>query len=279
MTSELEPNFKHTKKIWVRAVQPKAWVGQPSKAPRILGTSGSATQPERFTCRQPPENQVRVIYPLVLDGSAASSHPVSKMIGCSFNHHLLFSSLPLRKSYEIKLEEFHYRDPLAGHPPTAKARGRPTTARASLKVRPAAPATGDDYGQKRRPRGYRLQRGARKGLPPATNTVARRGGDASRRSGRPLAGRLPTGKGSRRLCRGSGGSGGAKGERGVRASFGQKDDPTPMNSKNFEDCPRKPNPTALALIAPPLSSLHKRRLPLPVSAHYWETKLENHMHS
>ncbi|RWV85222.1 hypothetical protein GW17_00053002 [Ensete ventricosum] len=29
----------------------------------------------------------------------------------------------------------------------------------------------------------------------------------------------------------------ATGERGVRASFGEKDDPAPMNSKNSEDCP------------------------------------------
>ncbi|RWW43261.1 hypothetical protein BHE74_00051103 [Ensete ventricosum] len=92
--------------------------------------------------------------------------------------------------------------------------------------------------------GIRLQRGAReasqlqgarKGLPPATSPAASRGDDTSRRGGRPLAGRLPANKGSRRLRRDSGG--GAEGERGVRASFGEKDDPAPMNSGNFEYCP------------------------------------------
>ncbi|RWW53101.1 hypothetical protein BHE74_00040434, partial [Ensete ventricosum] len=84
--------------------------------------------------------------------------------------------------------------------------------------------------------GGRLQ-GARKGLPPASSPTASRGSDTSRRGGRPLVGRLPAGKGSHRLHRGSGGDG-AEGERGVRASFGEKDDPAPMNSRNFEDCPR-----------------------------------------
>ncbi|RRT36780.1 hypothetical protein B296_00052877, partial [Ensete ventricosum] len=46
----------------------------------------------------------------------------------------------------------------------------------------------------------------------------------NRRGGRPLAGWLPVGKGSRHLRRGS--DDGAEGERGVRASFGEKDDPT-----------------------------------------------------
>ncbi|RRT41660.1 hypothetical protein B296_00055931, partial [Ensete ventricosum] len=70
---------------------------------------------------------------------------------------------------------------------------------------------------------------------PAASPTANRGGSANRRGGHPLAKRLPMGKGSRHLRRGSGG--GAEGERGVRASFGEKDDPTPMNSENFEDCP------------------------------------------
>ncbi|RWV83683.1 hypothetical protein GW17_00054680, partial [Ensete ventricosum] len=56
----------------------------------------------------------------------------------------------------------------------------------------------------------------------------------------PAAGRLQgaaahgqlSGKGSRHLRRGNGG---AEGERGVRASFREKDDPAPINSKNFED--------------------------------------------
>ncbi|RZR93770.1 hypothetical protein BHM03_00022343, partial [Ensete ventricosum] len=44
-------------------------------------------------------------------------------------------------------------------------------------------------------------------------------------------------RGNCRLRRGSSGSSGAEGERGVMASFGEKDDPAPMNSGNFEDCP------------------------------------------
>ncbi|RWV93915.1 hypothetical protein GW17_00043593 [Ensete ventricosum] len=54
---------------------------------------------------------------------------------------------------------------------------------------------------------------------------------------RQLGRRLPMGKGSRRLRRGNSDDDGAEGARGVRASFLEKDDPTPMNSKNFEDCP------------------------------------------
>ncbi|RWV94573.1 hypothetical protein GW17_00042877 [Ensete ventricosum] len=114
-----------------------------------------------------------------------------------------------------------------GRPPTARpwlrppTRGRLAAARASPKGRPAVPAG---------------RSGARKGLPPASSPTVSRGSDTSRRDGRPLVGRLPAGKGSHRLHRGSGG-GGAEGERGVRASFGEKDDPAPMNSRNFEDCP------------------------------------------
>ncbi|RWW40396.1 hypothetical protein BHE74_00054193 [Ensete ventricosum] len=48
------------------------------------------------------------------------------------------------------------------------------------------------------------------------------GGDASRRGGRPLAGRLPAGKGSRSLRWGNDDGDDAEGERGVRASFGKK---------------------------------------------------------
>ncbi|RWW36054.1 hypothetical protein BHE74_00058953 [Ensete ventricosum] len=45
------------------------------------------------------------------------------------------------------------------------------------------------------------------GVAPATSPIASRGDGASRRGGRPLAGRLPTAKGSRRLRRGSGSDG------------------------------------------------------------------------
>ncbi|RWV95353.1 hypothetical protein GW17_00042028 [Ensete ventricosum] len=48
---------------------------------------------------------------------------------------------------------------------------------------------------------------ARKGLLPVASPAASRGGGAGRRGGRPLAGWLPTEKGSCRLCRGSGGGG------------------------------------------------------------------------
>ncbi|RRT44882.1 hypothetical protein B296_00050303 [Ensete ventricosum] len=75
----------------------------------------------------------------------------------------------------------------------------------------------------------RLQRGARKGsrlqstrkgLPPAASLVANRGGGIGRSGGRPLAGWLPTGKGSHRLRRGSNDDdGSADGAIGVRASF------------------------------------------------------------
>ncbi|RWV93517.1 hypothetical protein GW17_00044024 [Ensete ventricosum] len=47
------------------------------------------------------------------------------------------------------------------------------------------------------------QRLARKGQPATASPAVSRGG-ASRRGGRPLAGRLSTAKGSHRLCRGSG---------------------------------------------------------------------------
>ncbi|RWV84903.1 hypothetical protein GW17_00053349 [Ensete ventricosum] len=85
----------------------------------------------------------------------------------------------------------------------------------------------------RHPRGV----ATREGLPPATNSVASRGGSANRRDGCPLAGQQPAGKGSHRLHRGSGGDDDAKGKRGVRASFQEKDDPTPINLENSEDCP------------------------------------------
>ncbi|RWW75245.1 hypothetical protein BHE74_00016742 [Ensete ventricosum] len=52
--------------------------------------------------------------------------------------------------------------------------------------------------------GHGQLQGAHKGLSPATSTTANRGDGADC----PLAGWLPTGKGSRRLCRGSGDSSG-----------------------------------------------------------------------
>ncbi|RWW05290.1 hypothetical protein GW17_00031439 [Ensete ventricosum] len=77
------------------------------------------------------------------------------------------------------------------------------------------------------PQGRRLQarpaaacpQGAYKGLPPAANPDASRGGGTSRRGGHPLAGWLSTGKGNRYLRKGKDGGGSADGARGVRASF------------------------------------------------------------
>ncbi|RWW37806.1 hypothetical protein BHE74_00057027, partial [Ensete ventricosum] len=63
-----------------------------------------------------------------------------------------------------------------------------------------------------------LQRGARKGLPPAASPAASRGGYANRSGGCPLAGRLPAGKGND-----DDDDGGAEGERWVTTSFGEKD--------------------------------------------------------
>ncbi|RZS17744.1 hypothetical protein BHM03_00049926 [Ensete ventricosum] len=60
-------------------------------------------------------------------------------------------------------------------------------------------------------KGGRLQ-GARKGLSPAASPVASRGGGTSRRGGRPLVGRLPMGKGNRRLRKGSDDGGAAEGK-------------------------------------------------------------------
>ncbi|RWW15776.1 hypothetical protein GW17_00020369, partial [Ensete ventricosum] len=56
-------------------------------------------------------------------------------------------------------------------------------------------------------RGHDRLRPACKGLPPAASPAANRGGSASRRGGRPLAGWLPIAKGNRRLRRGSGDDG------------------------------------------------------------------------
>ncbi|RRT40140.1 hypothetical protein B296_00030628 [Ensete ventricosum] len=65
----------------------------------------------------------------------------------------------------------------------------------------------------------RLQ-GTGKGLPPATCPTASRGSGVSRRGGDPLAGWLPTGKGSRRLRRGSSdGDDGVEGARGLGHHF------------------------------------------------------------
>ncbi|RZS23458.1 hypothetical protein BHM03_00056399 [Ensete ventricosum] len=85
-----------------------------------------------------------------------------------------------------------------GRPPIGAAarKGRPPTGMASC-GQPAGAAASDQLARASR------QRPARKGLPPADSPVASKGGSAGRRGGRPLAGRLPVAKGSRRLRRGS----------------------------------------------------------------------------
>ncbi|RRT32518.1 hypothetical protein B296_00056479, partial [Ensete ventricosum] len=111
---------------------------------------------------------------------------------------------------------------MQGRPPTARpqprppARGRLAATKASPKGRPATPARDGAYGQK-----CRLQRDARKegrlqgtckGLPFVASTAASKGDGDNHRGGRPLAGRLLAGKGSRRLRRGNDDD--AEGERG-----------------------------------------------------------------
>ncbi|RWV85676.1 hypothetical protein GW17_00052513, partial [Ensete ventricosum] len=59
------------------------------------------------------------------------------------------------------------------------------------------------------------QQGTRKGPPPAASPAASKGDGASHRGGRPLARRLPTGKGNRRLRMGSDGDDDTKGEEGL----------------------------------------------------------------
>ncbi|RRT35060.1 hypothetical protein B296_00031267 [Ensete ventricosum] len=115
-----------------------------------------------------------------------------------------------------------------GRPTIASPHVGPTThgqaaARASTKGSPTAPTMGDSRPQGQQPvgdsrlqhdarKGGRLQ-GARKGLLPAANPTASRGSGASRRGGRPLAGRLPACKGSRCLRRGN--DDGAEGKEGL----------------------------------------------------------------
>ncbi|RWV77187.1 hypothetical protein GW17_00062025 [Ensete ventricosum] len=72
---------------------------------------------------------------------------------------------------------------------------------ATCKGRPPAGTTG--YSQ---PSRASRQQPTCKGLPPAASPAASRGGGAGRKVGCPLAGRLPTAKGSRRLHRGSSGA-------------------------------------------------------------------------
>ncbi|RWV84135.1 hypothetical protein GW17_00054180 [Ensete ventricosum] len=83
-----------------------------------------------------------------------------------------------------------------------------------------------------------LARGEAAGATPARGypAVGRRPQRHRLRARRRPQERLPAGKGSRCLRRGNGDSD-IEGEYGVRASFGEKDDPAPMNSENSEDCP------------------------------------------
>ncbi|RWV77232.1 hypothetical protein GW17_00061966 [Ensete ventricosum] len=89
---------------------------------------------------------------------------------------------------------------VAGHG-LATCKGRPTAAR--------PPARGSRWwplvGMAASDQPARASRWCptRKGLPLAASPAASRGGGAGRRGGRPLAGRLPTAKGSRHLRRGN----------------------------------------------------------------------------
>ncbi|RWW20854.1 hypothetical protein GW17_00015015 [Ensete ventricosum] len=108
--------------------------------------------------------------------------------------------------------------PMQGRPPTARPRPRPpaigrlVTTRASLKGRPVLPARGDAYGQKHHPRGQQ---------PPTSTTVCGQLAEGQRSQRRRLRarrrpqGRLPAGKGSRRLCKGSSGGSAAEGKEGL----------------------------------------------------------------
>ncbi|RWV82448.1 hypothetical protein GW17_00056053, partial [Ensete ventricosum] len=122
--------------------------------------------------------------------------------------------------------------PMQGRPPIDRpwprppARGQLATARASPKGRPAVPARGSSHPQGR-PRGASNRSQGRQ-LPAGTvacSAAPEKGADyrvlarGYHMGGHPLAGRLPTGKGSRHLPKGSSGGGGAEGTRGVRASF------------------------------------------------------------
>ncbi|RRT34404.1 hypothetical protein B296_00049378 [Ensete ventricosum] len=95
-----------------------------------------------------------------------------------------------------------------GQPRPTPMQGRPSTAR----PRPRPPSKGAAGRLQCDARKGGLLQGAYKGLPPATSPITNRGDGASRKGGRPLAGRLPAGKGNSRLRRGS--NGGAEGERG-----------------------------------------------------------------
>ncbi|RZR94447.1 hypothetical protein BHM03_00023131 [Ensete ventricosum] len=104
---------------------------------------------------------------------------------------------------------------MQGQPPTARPRPRPPVRGRQPPAR-AAPA-----GRSASRRHNRLSCGARKGLPPTTNPTANKGGAAGRSGGRPLAGRLPVGKGNRRLHRGNDDGGDVEGAKGVRKGKGK----------------------------------------------------------
>ncbi|RWW55332.1 hypothetical protein BHE74_00038037 [Ensete ventricosum] len=84
-----------------------------------------------------------------------------------------------------------------------QATARPPTRGGHPRARPTASQPPGAVGNDQPVRTSRL-RPARKGLPPTASPTANRGDIAGHRSGRPLAGRLSTAKGSRRLRRGSG---------------------------------------------------------------------------
>ncbi|RZR93238.1 hypothetical protein BHM03_00021686 [Ensete ventricosum] len=93
--------------------------------------------------------------------------------------------------------------------------------------------------RKGRPPAANRQRSARKGQPVVASpqeVAASSGGGAGRRGGRPLAGRLPAVKGSRRLRRGSGGGGAVRVKEGY-GNFFKKDGYAPQNLGNSYSVP------------------------------------------
>ncbi|RRT66406.1 hypothetical protein B296_00002601 [Ensete ventricosum] len=106
--------------------------------------------------------------------------------------------------------------------PRPLARGWLATARASPQGRPASPARGDSHPQGQQPVGATPTRGAgyrtpARGYRPQPALSPIRATVPAARVVAPLAGRLPMGKGSHRLCKGS--DGGADGARGLWHPF------------------------------------------------------------
>ncbi|RZS08854.1 hypothetical protein BHM03_00039874 [Ensete ventricosum] len=164
----------------------------------------------------------------------------SWLIGCSFSLPLLFSSLPLRKSCEIRLEEFRLNAARKGQSAIARSFTR-AAASDQRHQQGWPPATG--------PQGAALARD----LPVGGSACRRPGRKGSTRS-QPVEGWhpqrrcLPTRCHPRAVAPIAQGQGdrqrratlppAQRGQEGLGQYFLGKDDPTPSNSRNFEDCPR-----------------------------------------